>query len=136
MARCRLSDCSKTTWHIVYLFSGFGELLHFLKIFRFLGNRRIDYCMLCWSKNIDVCYRLTGSFDIQRVLTTGDSENMAESRPRQNFHQESEAGINKQINMELYASYVYQSMVIYFLLLSFVKFSLDMFWSRALLINE
>lgn len=36
---------------------------------------------------------------------------MAESRPRQNFHQESEAGINKQINMELYASYVYQSMV-------------------------
>jgi ferritin len=30
---------------------------------------------------------------------------------RQNFHEESEAAINKQINMELYASYVYQSMV-------------------------
>jgi hypothetical protein len=30
---------------------------------------------------------------------------------RQNFHAESEAAINKQINMELYASYVYQSMV-------------------------
>lgn len=39
---------------------------------------------------------------------------MALSRPRQNFHQESEAGINKQINMELYASYVYQSMSYYF----------------------
>ncbi|WAR26039.1 FRIS-like protein [Mya arenaria] len=39
---------------------------------------------------------------------------MALSRPRQNFHQESEAGINRQINMELYASYVYQSMAYYF----------------------
>ncbi|KAH3835923.1 soma ferritin-like [Dreissena polymorpha] len=39
---------------------------------------------------------------------------MAASRPRQNFHAESEAGINKQINMELYASYVYQSMAFYF----------------------
>lgn len=33
---------------------------------------------------------------------------------RQNFHAESEAGINKQINLELYASYVYQSMAYYF----------------------
>jgi len=39
---------------------------------------------------------------------------MPVSRPRQNFHQESEAGINKQINMELYASYTYQSMAYYF----------------------
>ena len=30
---------------------------------------------------------------------------------RQNYHEESEAAVNKQINMELYASYVYQSMV-------------------------
>jgi len=36
------------------------------------------------------------------------------SQPRQNFHEESEAAINKQINMELYASYVYQSMAYYF----------------------
>jgi len=36
------------------------------------------------------------------------------SQIRQNFHEESEAGINKQINMELYASYVYQSMAMYF----------------------
>ncbi|XP_077994698.1 soma ferritin-like [Glandiceps talaboti] len=33
---------------------------------------------------------------------------------RQNYHSDSEAGINKQINMELYASYVYQSMGFYF----------------------
>ncbi len=30
---------------------------------------------------------------------------------RQNYHEDSEGAINKQINMELYASYVYQSMV-------------------------
>ena len=33
---------------------------------------------------------------------------------RQNFHEESEAAINKQINMELYASYVYMSMAYHF----------------------
>ncbi|CAG0896900.1 unnamed protein product [Cyprideis torosa] len=46
-----------------------------------------------------------------------DSKNstiMATSQVRQNFHAEVEAGINKQINMELYASYVYLSMAAYF----------------------
>jgi len=38
----------------------------------------------------------------------------AVSRVRQNFDVEAEAGINKQINMELYASYVYLSMAYYF----------------------
>jgi len=33
---------------------------------------------------------------------------------RQNFHTECEAAINKQVNMELSASYVYQSMAFYF----------------------
>lgn len=33
---------------------------------------------------------------------------------KQNFHAECEAGLNKQINLELYASYVYQSMAWYF----------------------
>jgi ferritin len=33
------------------------------------------------------------------------------SRIRMNFHEETEALINKQINMEFYASYVYLSMV-------------------------
>jgi len=39
---------------------------------------------------------------------------MSVSRVRQNFDAEVEAGINKQINMELYASYVYLSMAYYF----------------------
>jgi len=39
---------------------------------------------------------------------------MAQSRIRQNFHAENEAEVNKQINMELYASYVYLSMAYYF----------------------
>merc|ERR1719326_185675 len=36
------------------------------------------------------------------------------SRIRVNFHSDSEAMINKQINMELYASYVYMAMATYF----------------------
>jgi len=36
------------------------------------------------------------------------------SKIRQNYHEESEALINKQINMEFYASYVYLSMFAYF----------------------
>jgi len=39
---------------------------------------------------------------------------MSVSQCRQNYHSESEAGINRQINMELYASYCYQSMAFYF----------------------
>lgn len=38
----------------------------------------------------------------------------AVSRPRQNFHADCENGINRQINMELYASYVYMSMAFHF----------------------
>ena len=36
------------------------------------------------------------------------------SKVKQNFHDDSEALINKQINMELYASYCYLSMSAYF----------------------
>jgi len=39
---------------------------------------------------------------------------MAQSLPRQNYHEDCEASINKQINLELYASYVYQAMGFYF----------------------
>merc|ERR1712098_473841 len=39
---------------------------------------------------------------------------MAVSKIRTNFHSSSEALINKQINMELHASYVYMSMAAYF----------------------
>lgn len=38
----------------------------------------------------------------------------AVSQPRQNYQAESEAGVNKQINLELYACYVYESMAWYF----------------------
>ena len=36
---------------------------------------------------------------------------MAESQVRQNYHPECEAGVNKQVNLELYAFYTYLSMV-------------------------
>ncbi|EDV26143.1 Soma ferritin [Trichoplax sp. H2] len=36
------------------------------------------------------------------------------SNARQNYHEDCEAGVNKQINLELYASYVYLSMAYYF----------------------
>jgi len=39
---------------------------------------------------------------------------MALNQIKQNFHQETEYGINNQINMELCASYTYQSMAFYF----------------------
>ncbi|KAF5282030.1 hypothetical protein FQA39_LY00554 [Lamprigera yunnana] len=39
---------------------------------------------------------------------------MAQSQVVQNFHKDCENAINKQINMELYASYVYLSMSYYF----------------------
>nr|ACD12026.1 hypothetical protein [Isometrus maculatus] len=39
---------------------------------------------------------------------------MAENQVRQNFEKDCEIGINKQINMELYASYVYLSIAYYF----------------------
>jgi len=37
-----------------------------------------------------------------------------QTQPRQNYHEEAEAGVNRQINLETYASYVYQSMSFYF----------------------
>lgn len=48
---------------------------------------------------------------------------MAQTRPRQNYHAECEAGINKQIYLELYASYVYQSMVSVLVSLQYMQLS-------------
>ncbi|XP_055488452.1 ferritin heavy chain-like [Leucoraja erinacea] len=53
------------------------------------------------------------------------------SQVHQNYHQECEASINRQINMELYASYVYLSMFAYFdrddvTLNNFAKFFQDL----------
>lgn len=42
------------------------------------------------------------------------AESTSTSMVRQNYHQECEAGVNKQINLELYASYVYQQMAFHF----------------------
>merc|ERR1719431_2433530 len=42
------------------------------------------------------------------------SSKMSVSRIRQNYHEDAEALVNKQINMEFYASYVYLSMASYF----------------------
>jgi len=39
---------------------------------------------------------------------------MATSQARQNYNEQCEAGVNKQINLELYASYVYQGMAFFF----------------------
>lgn len=64
---------------------------------------------------------------------------MAVSQVRQNFHAESEEKINKQINQELYASYVYLSMVSYpweqVLNILFTKIQ-SVQWSRYLISNS
>merc|ERR1712226_439518 len=44
----------------------------------------------------------------------GLNSKMATTQPRQNYHAENEAGVNKQINLEMYACYVYQPMGFYF----------------------
>ena len=52
---------------------------------------------------------------------------MALSKIRTNFHANSEALINKQINMELHASYVYMSMVSQVLLFPAIYLQLMIF---------
>jgi len=42
------------------------------------------------------------------------SNNKKVSQVRQNFHEETEARLNQQINMELFASYTYQSLAFHF----------------------
>merc|ERR1711994_580595 len=56
-------------------------------------------------------YNIFGSSFNEGKLYTN---NMAVSKIRTNFHANSEAMVNKQINMELHASYVYMSMATYF----------------------
>ena len=48
-------------------------------------------------------------------MTVQNIEKMSKvSQIRQKFHDESEKAINEQISLELYASYVYQSMAMYY----------------------
>merc|ERR1711964_711606 len=51
---------------------------------------------------------------ISYTISTSSTTKMSQSKVKQNYHPDSEALINKQINMELYASYVYLSMSAYF----------------------
>merc|ERR1712062_481601 len=66
-------------------------------------------------ERVPPCYKLqqlqTFSSTSQTPRTT---VKMAVSKIRQNYHEDCEALINKQINMEFYASYVYLSMSSYF----------------------
>ncbi|RVE71763.1 hypothetical protein OJAV_G00054920 [Oryzias javanicus] len=59
---------------------------------------KVSYCVTCECANIE----------------TGVIFSKMNSQIRQNFHQDCEAAINRQINLELYASYVYLSMAYYF----------------------
>nr|UYM80471.1 ferritin-like protein 2 [Phoronopsis harmeri] len=54
------------------------------------------------------------SISPSRTLINTSINRMSVSQCRQNYHEQNEAGINKQINLELYASYTYQSMAFYF----------------------
>merc|ERR1712114_15152 len=57
----------------------------------------------------------SGKLSYPVEISLKEEENkMAMSKVKQNFHSDNEALINKQINMELYASYVYLSMSAYF----------------------
>uniref|UniRef100_A0A3Q2YTJ0 Uncharacterized protein n=1 Tax=Hippocampus comes TaxID=109280 RepID=A0A3Q2YTJ0_HIPCM len=51
------------------------------------------------------------------------------SQVRQNFHQDCEAAINRQINLELYASYVYppNSLIPVFYMCGY---SISLYWSK------
>jgi ferritin heavy chain len=50
----------------------------------------------------------------QRISMTTPAPTTNGSLCRQNYHEECEGHINRQINMEMYASYVYMSMAYYF----------------------
>ncbi|XP_063459764.1 ferritin heavy chain-like [Pan paniscus] len=50
----------------------------------------------------------------RRLSLVAAMTTVSTSQVRQNYHQDSEAAINRQINLELYASYVYLSMSYYF----------------------
>merc|ERR1712088_343622 len=75
-----------------------------------LGDSESGYqASPCYSKNKLQLFLLQPP-KLQRTTTV----EMAVSKIRQNYHEDCEALINKQINMEFYASYVYLSMSSYF----------------------
>merc|ERR1712226_499117 len=68
------------------------------------------------TRHIHRFHQLTTTVFTESYSTITDiyRSKMATTQPRQNYHAENEAGVNKQINLELYACYVYQSMGFYF----------------------
>merc|ERR1711982_200971 len=69
-------------------------------------------CLGSISYTIYTSYTTRTYYNTRTYYTT--NTRMSQSKVKQNFHSDSEALINKQINMELYASYVYLSMSAYF----------------------
>ena len=67
----------------------------------------------CFASTVIERGSLLANFKFSRVFFTPISTVQLRkmSLCRQNYHEDCEAGINKQINLELYASYVYLSMV-------------------------
>merc|ERR1711874_146930 len=69
-------------------------------------------CLGSISYTIYTSYTISTSYTTRTYQTY--TTKMSMSKIKQNFHSDSEALINKQINMELYASYVHLSMSAYF----------------------
>lgn len=66
-------------------------------------------CIMCPSNNVMPAEECNGNVFTHLFIVVISTE--MSSQIRQNFHQDCEAAINRQINLELYASYVYLSMV-------------------------
>merc|ERR1712179_311835 len=67
-----------------------------------------------WVPGSFLLHIQTSTFSSTSQTPRRTTDKMGTSKIRQNYHEESEALINKQINMEFYASYVYLSMASYF----------------------
>ncbi|XP_036993715.2 ferritin heavy chain [Artibeus jamaicensis] len=88
------------------------------------GTRRSTPPIPASCPDPSFCHLLKAPSDHPKVPTTAPAPRSrlslaaimttSVSQVRQNYHQDSEAAINRQINLELYASYVYLSMSYYF----------------------
>merc|ERR1711970_126949 len=67
-----------------------------------------------WVPGSSLLHIQTSTFSPTSQTPRTTTVKMAVSKIRQNYHEDCEALINKQINMEFYASYVYLSMRSYF----------------------
>ncbi|CDQ92005.1 unnamed protein product [Oncorhynchus mykiss] len=76
----------------------------------------IPYLTTAQRSRLSIKLSITSLIRTIRITHTTTSDQKTRNMPpvRQNFHQDCEAAINRQINLELYASYVYLSMAYYF----------------------